>query len=243
MPEIRLHQFGPFPGVDSGSPFCTKVHRALAFKGLAYRPKNAASPAAVKKINPRGKLPVIELDGRLIPDSSAIFRALDELQPEPRLYPEDVATRARVKLLEDWADESLYWFAVHQRWGVDENFKLLAKEFTFIPAALRWLVPPMIRRGVLKSLFAQGIGRLAQSEVLEQLETHLDMLVGLLGDGPFFVGEAPTAADFAIFGPLQAMRQDMTPEARQRVEARSTLVAWMRRVDGVAHSEHTAKVV
>jgi len=242
MPTITLHQFGPFPGVDSGSPFCTKVHRALAFKGIAYRPKNAASPAAIKRINPRGKLPVLEIDGRLIADSSAILRALDELQPAPRLYPEGAAARARVEVLEDWADESLYWFCVHQRWGVDENFPRLAKELTFIPVALRWIVPSMIRRGVVKSLFAQGLGRLTQDEVLAQLEARLDMLVGLLGQDPFFCGDAPTAADFAIFGPLQGLRQEMTPAARERVNARRSLVDWMKRVDEAAHGEHTAPV-
>ncbi len=243
MAKITLHQFGPFPGVDSGSPFCTKVHRALAYKGLAYAIRNAASPASIKKLNPRGKLPVLEVEGRLIPDSSVILKVLEEMQAEPRLYPEDSSLRARVKLLEDWADESFYWFCVHQRWGVDENFQQLAKQFTFIPIALRWIAPSLIRRGVVKSLFAQGIGRLTQAEVLERLEEHLDMLVEWLGAEPFFAGRLPTAADFAIFGPMQALRHSMTPEARQRVESRSALVEWMRRVDEVAHGEHTAKVL
>ena len=75
-----------------------------------------------------------------------------------------------------------------------------------------------------------------------QLEARLDMLVGLLGRDPFFCGNAPTAADFAIFGPLQGLRQEMTPAARQRVDAHATLVAWMKRVDEAAHGEHTAPV-
>lgn len=239
MPTITLHQFAPFPGVDSGSPFCTKVHRALAYKGLAYRVQNAASPPAIKKINPRGKLPVLEVDDRLIPDSSAILEVLDELQPEPTLYPAEPAERARTRLLEDWADESLYWFCVHERWAVDDGFDQLAAEFTFIPAPLRWLVPKMIRRGVMKSLVAQGIGRLNHEEVLGELAKRLEMLDRLLGDATFFGGAAPSAADFAVFGPLQALRQPMTASAKPRVEAHASLVEWMQRVHEVAHNEHT----
>ena len=53
------------------------------------------------------RLPVLELDGRRIGDSTAIIAALEEYQPEPPLYPSDPAERERALELEDWFDEHL----------------------------------------------------------------------------------------------------------------------------------------
>jgi len=53
------------------------------------------------------RLPVLELDGRRIGDSTAIIAALEEYQPEPPLYPPGPAERARALALEDWFDEHL----------------------------------------------------------------------------------------------------------------------------------------
>jgi glutathione S-transferase len=49
--------------------------------------------------------PVLELDGRRIGDSTAVIAALEERYPEPPLYPEDLAERARALELEEFFDE------------------------------------------------------------------------------------------------------------------------------------------
>ncbi len=51
--------------------------------------------------------PVLELDGRRIGDSTAVIAALEERYPEPPLYPEDPAERARALALEDFFDEEV----------------------------------------------------------------------------------------------------------------------------------------
>jgi len=58
----------------------------------------------------RGKqrrLPVIDIDGRRIGDSTAIIAALERYRPEPPLYPDDPTQRARALELEDFFDEQL----------------------------------------------------------------------------------------------------------------------------------------
>ena len=47
--------------------------------------------------------PVLELDGQRIGDSTAVIAALEERYPEPPLYPEDPAERARAL---DWRTSS-----------------------------------------------------------------------------------------------------------------------------------------
>jgi maleylacetoacetate isomerase len=45
---------------------------------------------------------VLELDGRVIADSTAIIEELERLQPDPPLYPAEPARRAEVAIFVDW---------------------------------------------------------------------------------------------------------------------------------------------
>jgi len=104
MGNIRLYQFGPLGDQESASPFCVKVRDALRYKRVPFETINATSPIQVRKLNPRGKLPVIIDDGMKLADSSEIIRHLETRHPEPLLYPQDPRTRAMALMIEDWAD-------------------------------------------------------------------------------------------------------------------------------------------
>jgi len=227
--------------MDSSSPFCTKVHRALSYKGLDYTPREVNSPGELKALNPaRSKLPVLEYNGQLLLDSTTILRFLDQKHPDPPLYPADAAERAQVDLLEDWADESFYWFVVYQRWQINKNFRLLVDDvFSRLPRALRWAVPPVVRRKVLSQLKGQGTGLLNEEEMFARFKDHLAMLETLLAEAPYLTGELLTAADLALFGPVQAMRTEGLPEAREMLQATPRLSAWFERVDEDTRGPHT----
>ena len=128
MAEIKLYQFWPIADRESASPFCVKLHYALRYKRLQFETVNLASPTQAKKYNPRGKLPVLDYDGTLIRDSTDAVRYLEQHNPEPRLYPENERERAHALLLEDWADESLYWHIVYENWLIGDQFEKFAAE-------------------------------------------------------------------------------------------------------------------
>jgi glutathione S-transferase len=100
------------------SPFCAKVRICLQVKGLAYRriTLTVNNRKELRAANPLGKVPVLIDRGRSIADSSAIARHLEAEHPEPPLLPGDPAARAYVSLLEDWADESLYFVVGGFKW-------------------------------------------------------------------------------------------------------------------------------
>src|SRR5690349_5471712 len=102
--KIVLHQLDI-------SPFCDKVRRVLHFKRLDYSVHDVpvGGLGKLKRMARPGKVPILELDGRFIHDSTDICRTLEELVPEPRLIPADPMQRALVDIFEDWADESLYF--------------------------------------------------------------------------------------------------------------------------------------
>jgi glutathione S-transferase len=55
----------------------------------------------------RGTVPALKLDGRRIQGSRQIARAVDELWPEPPLFPPDASLRARVEEAERWGEQQL----------------------------------------------------------------------------------------------------------------------------------------
>ena len=244
MPEIKLYQFAGLEGLESGSPFCIKVHRALCAKGLDYAVQNVGSPSEMKRINPgKSKVPVLEYDGEMTVDSTCIIELLEEKHPEPALLPAEPAARARVRLLEEWADEALYWFPVYLRWQDDANFQVLVRAFfSKLPIPMRWFVPGMVRKGVLRTLRGQGLGLEPQSRVLEMLEEHCLMLETLLGDEAYLTGDALTAADLAVFGPMAALRAKVTPQGRELLGQHPRLLSWLEAVDEATTGEHTVAV-
>lgn len=97
------------------SPFVRKVRIALAEKGLAYEHDPMAPfnlPAEYKRKHPLGKIPLLEVDGRPLPDSSAICAYLERIQPQPALYPSDPFDCARAIWFEEFADGGLLHGAV-----------------------------------------------------------------------------------------------------------------------------------
>ena len=93
-------------------PFCQKVKVVLHEKDLEYETilvdlkKGEQRTPEFLKLNPYGKVPVIIDEDVVIYDSTIINEYLDEEYPHPALMPEDSAARARVRLLEDYCDNS-----------------------------------------------------------------------------------------------------------------------------------------
>ncbi|HEY7198003.1 MAG TPA: glutathione S-transferase family protein [Gaiellaceae bacterium] len=88
-------------------PFSTNVERvalALAHKGLAAEPVEIDSEdrAAVVAASGQDLVPVLDDDGRIVSDSTAILEYLEERYPDPPLYPRDPARRAECVLFVDW---------------------------------------------------------------------------------------------------------------------------------------------
>jgi glutathione S-transferase len=94
------------------SHFNEKARWALDYKGIRYErrvpmPGLHGVRALVETRGAQRRLPVVELDGRRVGDSTAIIAALEEHTPEPPLYPADAGERARALELEDFFDEHL----------------------------------------------------------------------------------------------------------------------------------------
>lgn len=216
------------------SPFVEKVARALMLKGLAFALVPPRLPTDFRRWNPQtGKMPVLDVDGERTVDSTLILRRLDALAPSPPLVAADPATAARQRFLEDWSDESLYWYAMGLRWA-PANAAATADQVLAdvgVPAPFRPLLRAVLRRQIGGQAAAQGLQRLPLQALLDELARRLDELEVWLADRPFFFADHPSVADLAIFGQLRTLCSGPTPQAADLIRQRPWVDAYAARVD------------
>ena len=83
-------------------PYCARVRIVLAEKGLEHETVVVDlddRPAWIYEKNPLGRVPVLEEDAFVLPESAVIMEYLEERYPEPPLWPADPAERANGRLL------------------------------------------------------------------------------------------------------------------------------------------------
>jgi glutathione S-transferase len=83
-------------------PYCARTRIALAEKGIEYETVEIDlddRPSWIYEKNPLGRVPVIEDDAFVLPESAVINEYLEERYPEPALWPADAAERAFGRLL------------------------------------------------------------------------------------------------------------------------------------------------
>lgn len=214
------------------SPFVEKLVRGVLLKKLDYELVEPKTPLDLRRWNPvTGKMPVAEIDGEKLYDSTFILRRLDELVPDPPLVSRESGSASSQRLLEDWADESLYWYTMAFRW-TDANASATAHQIlSNVPALLRPLLVPVVRRQIGGMTRAQGLGRLPVEVLVREYGGLLDDLEVLLAGRPFFFGDCVSQADLAVYAQLHMADNEVTPETRKLVRDRPWLVEYMKHVE------------
>jgi glutathione S-transferase len=194
-------------GLPASHPVAV-VERALQLKGIAFERTNYI-PVAHKplmKVRFGGStVPGLVLeDGRKIQTSRAILRALDEVAPEPRLYPGD----PRVEAADTWGDSvlqplvrRLMWAALSKDTAAQGSYSEGVKLTPPVP-------PAMARLSGGAVAFAErrihGVNPASVKADLADLPRHLDRIDGWIADGTLG-GEQPNAADLQIAASLRLL--------------------------------------
>jgi glutathione S-transferase len=198
---ISLHVFGPAFGMVDPSAFVLKAHTLLRMAGIPYETTRATFKNA-----PKGKYPIIEDDGVIVPDSTLIRFHL-----EAKHGANFDAGHAADALSAAWAfekmcEDHLYWAIVHDRWMVDANFDKGPRHiFDSVPAPMRPLIIAMVRRKVRKNLWAQGNGRYDDAERFAITSRGVKALADRLAAHDFIAGATPCGADASTYGTVASL--------------------------------------
>jgi glutathione S-transferase len=230
---IKLHQFPrpnpSFAKIANFSPFCMKVETYLKMAGLEYQVVETFDARRA----PKGKLPVIEDNGKTIPDSSFIVKYLrstygDKL--DARLSPKERAIGHAVQRM---LEEHFYFVVLHFRWIEDAGWEKTRNAFfESMPAALKLIAPPIVRSGMRKKLDHHGVGRHSPEEIADLGKADMQAISDVLEDKTFLFGDEPTSYDAVVFAFLagQLFVPIETP-VKAFVQSKSNLRAYTDRVD------------
>jgi glutathione S-transferase len=196
------------------SHYNEKARWALDYKSIAHElrvpmPGFHGLRALVLTRGAQRRLPVIELDGRRVGDSTAIIAALEAFQPDPPLYPADPAERAWALELEDFFDERLapevrrlVWH--HTLPDTDAVVDSLFADRAPGRARLLRTTAPMVRPFVRRDY---GVSATRAEDAQDHIHAAMDRLEAEIQPSGYLVGDCFSGADLtaaALFTPLLA---------------------------------------
>lgn len=198
-PEVKLHHVPP-------SHPSRAAEAALRLKGLEFELVDVTEPAGAHTEtmegiygSGNGTVPGMLVDGEPIHGSRPIMVKLEELVPEPPLFPADIADEVREA--ERWGDEELQDLGRNLAWGAlhfrPECLGMLGGAGQLDPAGTDFAIKFL--RAAWKY---HGLTAVQIAQDLEGLPAKLDHIDGLIADG-IIGGDAPNAADFQIASTLR----------------------------------------
>ena len=219
-------------GVESFSPFCLKVHRALRAKGLAYTRRHGRDPSAFRAMNAAAQVPVLLVGDEPVADSTRILRRLEQLGGPSLLAGLDARARAEAWLWEELSDTAVNGFLVASRWADDANWPAVKEAyFAGMPGIVKVLLLGKLRARVVGALVARDVWRGGPDACWERFRGLLDQLDERAPEEGYWMGLALSVADIGLFGQLHSFRTPLTPGQAAEVARRPRLTRWLDRVD------------
>lgn len=216
------HKGIPFRTVVLPTGMHPMAVRALGFPGHAkpIRSVDGRTHAGLAAMDRMGTVPALRYEDRRVQTNREIIRFLEQIRPEPPLYPADPRRRAAVEDAVRWGDETLQMAArrtlmaaaglsldaMHERGARGRLGPLLARND---PARL------LMNAVASRTAFKAGTGR--SDELIAALPPMLDRIDDWIADGTLN-GERLNAADLMIAPSLALLdyRLDLRDRLRRR---------------------------
>ncbi|GAC1569550.1 MAG: hypothetical protein NVS3B20_22950 [Polyangiales bacterium] len=199
---------------------------------MQVNPMNKRELPSLPEGTPK-KVPVLELDGEVVADSTKILHFLDQKFPDQTpFFPTDEAARAKTDEIERWVDD-VFTFAlptvIYGKWG--EAIK--AAQVTARTSNFGFVQNAMVRAGgsiIMHEVSKRILKKHGKTDGAAWVAAELDRLEGWLGDQPFVCGDAPSLGDAAAHGAISCTREF---PIHQEVMRRPRLAAWFQRVEAL----------
>jgi glutathione S-transferase len=212
---------------------CHAAQAMLQIKGIEHERVNlplGAHPAALRLAGFSGRtVPALKIEGRKVQGSKEIARCLDEIEPEPPLFPAE--TREAVEEAEAWGERELQPLPRRFfRWGLATQNglrKAMVEETAGLPGPAAALAAPLM---FPMTWYFARLSRADDSytrEGVERLPELLDHADALIREGTIGRPGRPNAADFQIASTVAVLRgfPDLKPvlEGRPCLDLAATL--------------------
>lgn len=191
---VVLQKFGPHFGVPDPSPFVMKLETYLRLANIDYTPVNADLRKA-----PKGKLPCIEMDGKIIPDSYFAIEALKEKFGDPLASGLTELQLAQHHMFRVGLENHTYFMLFPYRWLHPQNAPTMQKAFFGKMGLPGKLIFKIVQRDMRRTVHGQGMLRHSWEEIDSMIAVDIKALETLLDKKPFFGGDEPKEIDATTF--------------------------------------------
>lgn len=224
---LTLYSFGP--GANSLKPLL-----ALHEKGLEWTHR-FVDPAKFeqhsdwfKKINPRGQVPALDHDGRIITESTVICEYLEDVFPEQvPLRPRDPFRTAQMRIWTKWVDEYFCWCVSTIGWA--RHIKDLANSMSDEEFEAHLSRIPIPEQRVKWRRARDGFPQEMLDEEMRKIGVSVRRLEETLSRQEYLVDNEYTLADICNF----AIANGMQVGYPELVNDKDTpgLLAWIERIN------------
>ncbi|MGE3712307.1 MAG: glutathione S-transferase family protein [Hyphomicrobiaceae bacterium] len=209
------------------------VHEINLFTNEQYRPEYLA-------INPKGVVPALDHDGRIITESTLICEYLDEMFPSPALTPSDPYLRTRMRKWSKAVDEEL--FEATRELSFSAMFREKMRLMTPEQREGRFHnVGDPVKRARFKSTYEDGVESLYVFQGIAAFEVAFRDMESALSEGTasgrWLAGENMTLADINMMPFVARLSYlDLLPVW---IEHRPGVQVWWQRVQALPSFSET----
>ena len=215
------------------SYFSAKVRPALQYKKIEFAeiwPTRDVQKQLVVRSGVRF-IPMLETDsGELLQDSPRMLERIEDLRPNPPIFPEDAAVRMVAEVIQDFCDDVLVAQALYWRWSFPEQRQWVEADWEAVFGSLATKLAAQMS-GALPFV---GVTARTSAAAEQWFLDFLDILQAHFASSRYLLGDVITIADYALFGPMFAhFARDPVPA--RVVRGRAPLVmAWLHEVSAAA---------
>jgi glutathione S-transferase len=180
-----------------------KVRLCLAEKGLDWTDRHMDLRAGDQHtpeylaLNPKGVVPTLVDDGKVVVESTVINEYLCDRFPEPALRPRDPLNVARMRLWTKQLDEGLHAEAGVMSNAIAFRFQKLAKGEAFANKLVE-NIPDPAKRERYRSVVFEGVRSPLFKASIMRFRKLLDDMDAALADHRWLAGDAFSLADIGI---------------------------------------------
>ncbi|WP_375514035.1 glutathione S-transferase family protein [uncultured Nostoc sp.] len=190
-------------GLPSISPACMELETWLRMAKLPYN--TVLITADNFELAPKGKVPFIDYQGKLVGDAALIIEMLKQKEAinlDAGLTPVErsisLAFRRTIK-------ENTFWGIPYIRYNIEKNwqhFRAVLAQALFPETPIESSEPfaEEFRKTVLSQMHGHGIGRHSSEQIIQIICADFQALSDFLADKLFFIGEQPTTLDATVYG-------------------------------------------
>lgn len=204
---VNYFKIGPAFDLKDLSPFCIKLETYFKLANIDYN-----SFSGNPQIAPKGKLPYIEHNGKLIGDSSLIIDYCKNYFGD--ILDANLTTEEQIRSLafKSMIEEHLYFVEIYFRWQQPSGWKTLKPVLMDvihtnmqIPKFLTPLVAKSIRRKLLQACYHQGMGRHSSEEVILIGKQIVKAIAESLSENKYFLANIPHSIDATVFAFVESL--------------------------------------